>query len=361
MGLFDFLKKKERNNDVSYERAFLSESEKKYYQPDEYYTKKVNIGTSFERTVVTFDDRKKTAIPSKRGLYPAEILLLAYCDKGDYPCPKKGYPGFWWFEYGIRDVGTKMLELENRGFLKLGIISDAVKSLTTSQLKDLLSAEGVSMTGNKEDLINKVIDCVSEDKLITFGLKRKYVLTSIGQAELEENAYVPYMHKLSTKTTENVGSGVAFNMWSINKLLGCGSKSNWKDIVIKQEQLMMKNCMDKHEKKMNDLKNTNTEWYEVLKAQDEQIAAVQKADAKYIEDKDILSYIQFWEKLWANGGLKFEGDFWHFKLPDLYIKAKRYDDALRFVINLAKAKPMYADKSIKYIEKIERMKSKKRK
>lgn len=361
MGLFDFLKNKGRNNDVSYERALISESEKKHYQPDEYYTKKVNVGTSFERIVVTFDERKKTAIPSKRGLYPAEILLLAYCDKGDYPCPKNGYPGFWWFEYGIRDVGSKMIELENRGFLKLGIISDAVKSLTTSQLKDLLSEEGVSMTGNKSELTNKVIDFISEDKLIDFGLKRKYVLTTLGQAELEENAYVPYMHKINKKTAEGSGSGVEFNVWSINKLLGSGSKSNWKDVVDKQEQIMEKAMMNNYDSRMNDLKKTNPEFYKAIKEQDEQIAAVQTADAKYKEDKDIASYIQFWEKLWANGGLKFEGEFWHFKLPDLYIKAKRYDDALRFVINLAKAKPMYADKSIQYIEKIERMKSRNRK
>lgn len=83
----------------------IPESEKKYYQDDSYYSEKAFVGTPFE-------ERKKTAIPSSRGLYPAQILLLSYCEKGTYPGPKNGYPGFWWFEYGIRDVGQMLKQLE---------------------------------------------------------------------------------------------------------------------------------------------------------------------------------------------------------------------------------------------------------
>ncbi|UKI29899.1 MAG: hypothetical protein L6W00_17930 [Lentisphaeria bacterium] len=36
----------------------------------------------------------------------------------------------------------------------------------------------------------------------------------------------------------------------------------------------------------------------------------------------ITAYIKFWEDLWANGGLIFEGTHWHFELADLYIKNK---------------------------------------
>jgi len=36
--------------------------------------------------------------------------------------------------------------------------------------------------------------------------------------------------------------------------------------------------------------------------------------------------------------LKFEGAGWHFELPGLYIKAKRYDDVLTFVTKLKEAK-----------------------
>ena len=98
--------------------------------------------------------------------------------------------------------------------------------------------------------------------------------------------------------------------------------------------------------------------YRKLKDQDHQIEAVQKAREKYNEDKDLNSYIAFWEMVWATGGLKFEGAKWRFELPDLYIKAKRYDDALAFVVKIKKTKPLYSDKADVYIQKIEERKAK---
>lgn len=58
--------------------------------------------------------------------------------------------------------------------------------------------------------------------------------------------------------------------------------------------------------------------------------------------------------IWANGGLKFEGARWHFELADLYIKAKRYDDALAFVTKIKKSKSTYAY----YINQIKELKAK---
>lgn len=110
---------------------------------------------------------------------------------------------------------------------------------------------------------------------------------------------------------------------------------------------------------MEELKKIDPELYGRLKIQDQQIEAVTKAKEKFNEDRDIDTYIAFWETLWKNGGLKFEGVGWHFELPDLYIKTKRYDDALAFLTKLKKLKPTYAYKADAYIKKIEELKSKK--
>lgn len=98
---------------------------------------------------------------------------------------------------------------------------------------------------------------------------------------------------------------------------------------------------------------TSPHYWGILNKQDQKVKK-----NKYSEDKDLDSYIDFWEMIWANGGLKFEGAGWHFELPDLYIKAKRYDDALAFVTKLKKTKPTYAYKSDTYIKKIEELKAK---
>jgi hypothetical protein len=361
MRLFDLFKKKDKPVTAPQTvtiKATVLEEEKKYYQPDSYYTDVVSEGTDFERKVVTFEERKKTAIPSSRGLYPAEILLLEYCSKGTYPGPKNGYPGFWWFAYGIRYVGAALKSLEDRGYIAFASAKDSVKSFTVQQLKDLLAAKGQSTTGKKAELVARVVESVSEEDLLAAGVQVKYVLTVVGQQELSENAYVSYMHSVPNKTTEDDRFGMTFNVWSINKLLGTGDKSNWRNIVEEQEHKMNKETSDRNDAFMKDLKKIDSEGYKTLKTQDQQIAAVQKARDKYSEDKDLDSYIAFWEMVWANGGLKFEGAGWHFELPDLYIKAKRYDDALAFVTKLKRTKLTYSYKSDTYIKKIEELKAK---
>lgn len=361
MGLFDLFKKKDKfvqTPKAESIKPVVPEDEKKYYQADSYYTDTVAKGTIFEREVVSFEDRKKTAIPSNKGLYPAEILLLEYCSKGNYPGPKNGYPGFWWFEYGIRDVGIALKSLEDRGYIIFESAQKSVKKLTVQQLKELLIAHGQPTSGKKAELVERVVEVVTENVLIEAGVQRKYALTELGNQELSENAYIPYMHTTPNKTTEDNRFGMTFNVWSINKLLGTGDKSNWKTTVEEEERKMNKETSNKNDDFMKDLKKIDPEGYKVLKTQDQQIAAVQKARDKYSEDKDLEAYIAFWEMIWANGGLKFEGARWHFELADLYIKAKQYDDALAFVTKIKKTKATYAYKSDAYIEKIEELKAK---
>lgn len=361
MGLFDLFKKKEKSSVAPQPEAVkttIPETEKQYYQPDSYYTNVTHEGTIFEHRVVTFADRKKTAIPSGRGLYPAEILLLDYCSKGTYPEPKNGYPGFWWFEYGIRDVGAALKALEDRGFIAFASVKESVKGFTVQQLKNLLAENGYPTTGKKADLVTRAAENISEDTLLEAGAKRKYMLTEVGQQELAENAYVPYMHRAHNKTVEGSSFGIEFNVWSINRLLGTGDKSNWKSVVDELERKMNQETEEKNKAFMEDLKKIDPEGYQELRDQDEQLAAVQKARANYEEDNDLDSYIAFWEDIWKNGGLKFEGSGWHFELPELYIKAKRYDDALSFVTRLKRKKPIYADRADACIKKIEKLKIK---
>ena len=273
MGLFDIFKKKIKEKSLAptareallKQTATISDSEKKYYQPDSYYKAKSHEGTPFESEVVSFEQRKNTSIPSNNGLYVPEILMLHFCKK--YPNPKGGYPGYWWYKYGIRDVGSVYESLLERGFL---IINDK--------------------TG-------------------------KYKLTNLGKTELEENAYVPYMHRHSKYTI--------FTVWDLNQLLGTGDKSTYIEIIEKKYADIDNKNEASNKSFMKELKVIVPEGYRLLKNQDKQIKAVQAADEKYSEDKDIDWIIKFWEEIWKDGGPKFEGSGWMFRLPDLYIKAKR--------------------------------------
>ena len=204
----------------------IAEDERQYYRPDEYYTLYSYPGTEMARKVVTFDERKKTSFPTVRGLYVAEILLLEYCSYGKYPKPSGGYPRFWWFEYGIRDIGHSLESLEDRGFLQWASIEQGLSTLKVDELKQILELVALPTTGKKAELIRRISAEIASNKLDLPDFVYKYELTALGQEELLQNGYVPYMHKHPHKTTEDARFGTVFNVWSINKLFPNGDASN---------------------------------------------------------------------------------------------------------------------------------------
>ncbi len=150
----------------------IPESEKKYYQPDDYYVSVLHPGTPFAFTVIPFVDRIKSSYPSKNGLYVPEILMLTFCK--NFPNPKRGYPAYWWFQYGIRNVGAMLLSLKKRGFIEIN-----------------------SRTG-------------------------KYELTDLGNQEQRENEYVSYTHRHSQLA--------GFTPWEMNQLIHENPQKPWIDI-----------------------------------------------------------------------------------------------------------------------------------
>lgn len=181
MGLGDFFKKiMPSNTPLTYAQVLsradtISTSEKQYYQPDSYYTQKTHIGTPFEQDVITFEERVKKSIPSSTGLFVPEILMLHFCK--NFPNPKNGYPAYWWFKYGVCNVGVMLSSLEARGYIEI------------------------------------------DEK------KGKYRLTSKGETEQNENKYVYFTHFNSLN--------INFDAWKMNELLGIGDKNNYVEIFKK--------------------------------------------------------------------------------------------------------------------------------
>lgn len=345
----------ESENHFAYaDASSIAPDERPFYQEDSYYTFYSYPGTMVERRVVSFDERKKTTFPSKRGLYVAEILLLEYCRKGDYPKPKYGYPGFWWFTYGIRDVGHALESLAQRGFLRLASAEESASCLTIPELKKLLKDVSAPVSGKKAELVDRVKNLVPADAILRSVGTRKYHLTDLGEAELEENAYVPYMHRAEDITIDVSPSEPGFNIWRINRELGGKDVSGRKGLVDQIRTSIKEEAEKQQQDYMEDLKRISPKTYERLKEQITQIALIQEQEALYKENKDLDALIKFWEKLWRDGGLKFEGMHWHFRLVDLYIKKKQYDDALALCKKiLAEGDPYYIDKANSYIQKIQ--------
>lgn len=132
-----------------------------------------------------------SCIPSKRGLCVGEILLLDYCTH--YPLVDNRYPKFWADKYGIEDVEGALRDLQIQGFIEL-------------------------------------------------DQNWKYRLTELGKTELDENGYVPYMHKCKQAVSPQ------FDVWSINHKLN-GDTSGWRRVTY-EEHLKEVNRMIEINKRM---------------------------------------------------------------------------------------------------------------
>ena len=164
----------------------IPDGDKKFYEKPEYYTDFVPSFSLKAKNgmlrVQSFAERKKTSYPSPRGLYVGEIALIHYCSFGDYPNPKRGYHGFWWFEYGMKNVNFYLESLEERGFIQM-------------------QENG------------------------------KYKPTELGEQEVNDNFYVIYMRNAPGMTIDNLEASDDFSVWGINRRLAGGDPRNWEDVV----------------------------------------------------------------------------------------------------------------------------------
>lgn len=260
-----------------------------------------------ENYIMTFEEIKKCTIPSENGLYVPEILMLHFCKR--YPMPEGTvHYAYWWYKYGVKDVEGLGKSLMDRGFLKIN------------------------------------------DKT------NKYELTERGKKELNDNEYVPYMHKKEQYND--------FTVWHLNKKLGTGDKSNFMKFVKEDEakrEKERKKAELEHKIFMRDIRKSDPELYkefkeldDLMKEQEKEMKNIQAAKSRYKETKDLNAYIEFWEDIRDKGGLKLDGADWMFTLADLYIKAKRYEDAYELVSLVKNTEGYYyRDKAEKYMAKIE--------
>lgn len=164
----------------------IPESELCFYEKPEYYSDFVPSFSLKAKNgmlrVQSFAERKKTSYPSPRGLYVGEIALIHYCSFGDYPNPKRRYPGFWWFEYGMKNINFYLESLEKRGFIQM-------------------QENG------------------------------KYAPTELGKQEVSDNYYVVYMRNAPGMTIDNIEASDDFSVWGVNRRLAGGDPKNWEKVL----------------------------------------------------------------------------------------------------------------------------------
>lgn len=209
MGLFDFLKKKKPASPLGEIKVTVNVSTPQRPSQEE-----------VDAQIIPVEARIKKAIASKHGLFPHEILVLDYAHT--FYTYDNSFQGFWWYRYGIRDVQAVLSSLEQHGFLQAGDLHSALQKQTVATLKELLKAHGLKQSGKKDELIQRAMDAISADKLNRQFPQRTYQLTESGKAALEEESYVPYIHRHGIEDLD---------IWSLNQLVHTPPYMSYRDKI----------------------------------------------------------------------------------------------------------------------------------
>ncbi len=83
-------------------------------------------------------------------------------------------------------------EINEKNYLKIGLKEDYIKIYdiqqgTVKELKEILKNAGLVQTGNKETLIQRVLDNINEEELKKYFGNDKYKLTPLGRKFLKDN------------------------------------------------------------------------------------------------------------------------------------------------------------------------------
>ena len=83
-------------------------------------------------------------------------------------------------------------EIDEKKYLKIGLKEDYIKIYdiqqgTVKELKEILKNAGLVQTGNKETLIQRVINNIDEEELKKYFGNDKYKLTPLGRKFLRDN------------------------------------------------------------------------------------------------------------------------------------------------------------------------------
>ncbi len=202
------------------------------------------INTSFQALIseseddsssLSLEDRIRAAIPSKNGLYPHEILMLSQAN--NYSMESKDFPRYWFYAHDVKNPMVLIEKLANQNFLQKEQILDVIKRSKVDKIKEVLKGNSLKISGKKEELIGRLTENVPLNTLEPFFPSERYVPSEKGIQELQDNAYVEYIHKH--------GSRYELDIWDMNKLVNELPNSPYRDIIWKQ-------LIDKSLRRLND-------------------------------------------------------------------------------------------------------------
>lgn len=154
-----------------------------------------------------------------------KLILLSFAEK--YKVDGTSYPQSLSTNYGIPFVKQEYQSLYTEGYIRESTNRESLIHLKVADLKTIASDIGVSGSGKKEDLCNRIVDNVTDEGLVTYNLSHYWMLTDKGREELQNNPYIDLYTGSHKYHLQEIGLGYEKIASDMNGL----SPNRYRDVV----------------------------------------------------------------------------------------------------------------------------------
>lgn len=109
----------------------------------------------------------------------SNAMFLYWAQNTEISLNNDSYPRYMAYDFNIFDPVSKYKQMISEGYLVLGDITETLKALKVQELKTILDENGISKTGRKDDLIDRIIKNVGINTIN--NLPQIYVLSPRGK------------------------------------------------------------------------------------------------------------------------------------------------------------------------------------
>ncbi|WP_251855383.1 SAP domain-containing protein [Enterococcus italicus] len=163
--------------------------------------KTTNIENKYEeisfniKTEAIVDDSVDKIYSTKLdGLLIGEIILLDWCN---HQLKSIAPPGYFAFTYGI-NYNNSIEKLFSKKLIRIGSPSESLSTLKAPELKEILRAHDLKISGKKIDLISRIQSNIEEDDY-SDSIKESFVITNLGKSILDKYELLVWAHKNGSK------------------------------------------------------------------------------------------------------------------------------------------------------------------
>ena len=139
-----------------------------------------------------------SSVPSSKGLYFHELIMLKYIGYGSYYSNTKNFPSMWVYQMGVLYPDALIDSLVKRGFVDVDTLYNTISSNKEIVLQ-LLDRKGLTSRKSCDENVNLIYEKYSEKELLELVPFRKYILSPNGVKALQEyadcDAFTPYSRK----------------------------------------------------------------------------------------------------------------------------------------------------------------------